>query len=484
MKRGELVFVPSPGIGQLVPAVEVAKLLVQRDHRLSATIFIITLPFDNKITTYTDSLASSSSSIDGRVKFITLPEQKPSLEANFLTSLIEIQKPHVKKVAAQFAHSESGPEEPRLAAFVIGMFCTTMIDVANEFGVPTYVFYTSSAGALGLMLHLQTLRDVHSQDITELKDSDTELMVPSCINPVPAKVLPSVVLNRDWSMVILDQFQRFKETKGILVNTFLELEGHAVKSFANSEIPSVYPVGPILDLKGDAHVGSSDDRQGEDLICWLDDQPPASVVFLCFGSMGSFSEDQVREIACALEQCGYRFVWSLRRPPPKGKMGYPSDYTNPEAALPEGFLERMATVGRVIGWAPQVAVLAHPAVGGFVSHCGWNSILESLWYGVPVATWPLYSEQQFNAFEMVRELGLSVEIRMDYRRDVRAESESMVCADEIERGLKSLMESGNEMEMRKKVKEMKAKCRMVTMEGGSSYFYLGQLISEILDGMQ
>ncbi|KAI3428865.1 Glycosyltransferase [Psidium guajava] len=484
MKRGELVFVPSPGIGQLVPAVEVAKLLVQRDHRLSATIFIITLPFDNKIITYADSLASSSSSIDGRVKFVTLPEQKPASEGNFLTSLIEIQKPHVRKAAARFAHSESGPEEPRLAAFVIGMFCTTMIDVANEFGVPTYVFYTSSAGALGLMLHLQTLRDVHSQDITELKDSDTELTVPSCVNPVPAKVLPSVVLNRDWSPVILDQFQRFKETKGILVNSFLELECHAVNSFANSEIPSVYPVGPILDLRGDAYAGSCDDRQRGDLICWLDDQPPASVVFLCFGSMGSFSKDQVREIACALEQSSYRFLWSLRRPPPKGTMGYPSDYSDPKSALPEGFLERMATVGRVIGWAPQVAVLAHPAVGGFVSHCGWNSVLESLWYGVPVATWPLHSEQQFNAFEMVRELGLSVEIRMDYRRDVRAESESMVCADEIERGLKRLMESGNAMELRKKVEEMKAKCRMATMEGGSSYSSLGLLISEILDNMQ
>ncbi|KAF8007485.1 hypothetical protein BT93_K1490 [Corymbia citriodora subsp. variegata] len=484
MKRGELVFVPSPGIGQLVPAVEVAKLLVQRNHRLSATIFIITLPFDNKITTYADSLAPSSSSIDGRIKFITLPEQKPASEGNFLTSLIEIQKPHVRKAAAQFAHSESGPDGPRLAAFVIGMFCTTMIDVANEFGVPTYVFYTSSAGALGLMLHLQTLRDVHNQDITELKDSDTELTVPSCINPVPAKVLPSVVLNRDWSTAILDQFQRFKETKGILVNTFLELECHAVKSFANSEIPLVYPVGPILDLKGDAHVGSSHEQQREDLIIWLDDQPPASVVFLCFGSMGSFSEDQVREIACALEQCGYRFVWSLRCPPPKGKMGYPSDYANPEAALPDGFLERTATVGRVIGWAPQVAVLAHPAVGGFVSHCGWNSVLESLWYGVPIATWPLYSEQQFNAFEMVRELGLSVEIRMDYRRDVRADCEPVVCADEIERGLKSLMENSSEMEMRKKVKEMKAKSRMVTMEGGSSYSSLGQLTCKILDNMQ
>ena len=77
-------------------------------------------------------------------------------------------------------------------------------------------------------------------------------------------------------------------------------------------------------------------------------------------------------------------------------MGYSTDYANLEEVLPEGFLDRTMSIGKVIGWAQQVAVLTHSAIGGFVSHCGWNSILESIWYGVPVATWPLYAEQQLN----------------------------------------------------------------------------------------
>ena len=80
------------------------------------------------------------------------------------------------------------------------------------------------------------------------------------------------------------------------------------------------------------------------------------------------------------------------------------------------------------GWVSQVSILAHKAIGGFISHCGWNSILESLWHGIPIATWPIYSEQQMNAFEMVKELGLAIEIRLDYR-----EGSDLVLAKEVER---------------------------------------------------
>lgn len=108
-----------------------------------------------------------------------------------------------------------------------------------------------------------------------------------------------------------------------------------------------------------------------------------------------------------------------------------------------------------------------------MSHCGWNSTLESLWYGVPVAAWPVYAEQQLNAFELVRELGLAVEIKMDYRR----EGEVVVRAEEIERGIREVMEV--ESEQRKKVKEMSEKSRRALMDGGSSHSSLGRFIDQI-----
>ncbi|KAI6698810.1 hypothetical protein NL676_018929 [Syzygium grande] len=357
-----------------------------------------------------------------------------------------------------------------------------MIDLADELGVPSYVMFTSSAGFLGMMLHLQSLQDEYHVDITEFKDSAAEMDFPSFTNPLPTKVLPPLVLTKVTVRPFLEHARRMRETKGIIVNTFDELEPHALRSLAGLGAPAVYPIGPILKLKGETNTKAYGGRQGDDIMEWLDEQPPSSVVFLCFGSFGSLGEDQVKEMACALERSGHRFLWSLRQPLPKGKVWFPSDLVDPTEVLPEGFLDRTAAVGKVIGWAPQVAVLAHPAIGGFVSHCGWNSTLESIWFNVPMATLPLHGEQQFNAFELVVELGLAVEIRMDYRRDPRMESDFVVTAEEIEGGIKKLMEEVDG-ERRKKGKEASEKSRKALVEGGSSYLSLGRLIEDILNNM-
>ena len=391
-KKAQLVFVPAPGISHLVSTAEFAKLLINRDHRLSIALMVINSPFDTKTAPYTESLASSSFS--DRIHVINLPEcpnLSQSDRGSLMNTLIETQKPHIKEAVSNLTRSDSAPP---LAAFVVDMFCTAMIDIAKEFGVPSLVFYTSGAALLGLMLHLHTLRERDNYVAYELEGSDTELTIPSFANPVPSRVLPGIALRKQWDSFFLTYASRLKQADGFIVNSFEELESHAVHSFCGGAIP-VYPVGPILNLKG----GDSDtDKQGSEcdseIIKWLDEQPPSSVVFLCFGSMGWFGEDQIKEIARALEDSGARFLWSLRKPPPKGSMGMPSDFPLPELAeaLPEGFLDRTAGIGRVIGWAPQAQVLAHQATGGFVSHCGWNSTLESIYFGVPIATWPLYAE--------------------------------------------------------------------------------------------
>ena len=344
------------------------------------------------------------------------------------------------------------------------MFSTTIIDVAAEVGVPSYIFFPSPASFFSFMLHLPQL---DSQLMTESPDRRDEFEVPGFKNPLPRRVLPNLVLRgKEGYSGLLSHAERYRTTKGVVINTFAELESSMLDSLSIG--PPIYPIGPIID-----HVGLWDPNpaQYEHMIKWLDQQPQSSVVFLCFGSMGSLSGAQIKEIAIGLERAGHRFLWILREPP-KARIEYPTDYRNPEEVLPVGFLERTAHIGLVGGWVPQVKILAHKATGGLVSHCGWNSVLESLWYGVPIATWPICSEQQMNAFEMVKELGLASEIRLDYR-----EGSDLVCAEEVERGIRNLMDGGEEI--RKKVKEMREKSRMTLIENGSSYKNLVSLIDEL-----
>ncbi|KAK1418865.1 hypothetical protein QVD17_28013 [Tagetes erecta] len=469
--NAELIFIPAPGAGHMTSMIEMAKVLVNRDQRLSVIVLVIKPP-------------GAPSSVFGaleRISFIELPQNKPPSTPNpkpktalsLFTEFIPSHSKHVKNVVGDMINQPR--TSSRIAGFVIDSFCACMIDVANELNIPTYVFFTSSAACLGFKFCVQTLADEMNKDILELSYSDTVLSVPTFANPLPTKLFWILVKTQEGVDFVLSSMRKLRGTKAILVNTFSELETYAFESLSADEtIPPVYPVGPVLNLKGKPF--------DDDTLRWLDSQPHSSVVFLCFGSMGSFEEAQVKEIAHALEQSGHRFLWSLRRPPLDHTSRFPTDYEDLSAVLPEGFLERTRGIGKVIGWAPQVAALAHDAVGGFVSHCGWNSVLESLWFGVPLAAWPMYAEQQMIAFDMVVDKGLAVEIKLDYKRnvfDLKASSNTTVnvTAKEIESGIRRVME---DKEVRTKVKEMSAKSRSAVVEGGSSYASIGSLIQDFI----
>ncbi|MBA0827868.1 hypothetical protein Goarm_012612 [Gossypium armourianum] len=385
---------------------------------------------DAELDAYVHSLTAT------RIRFIHLPPletHKDLSPANFITTLVQTHVPLVKQAATNiFQYSTSVLDSHRLAGFVLDMFFPSFIDLGNELGVPSYVFYASDAAFLGFQFYALGLHDEQNVNIFELKDSDTEFTIPSYLNPVSSKVFPTVMLKPE-SLPMMNTLARgLRKARGIMINTFWELESHAISSLSEASAPPVYPVGPILNLKSESEV-----HQSSDIMKWLDEQPPSSVVFLCFGSGGSFKGDQVKEIACALEQSGHRFLWSLRQPPDpsKGPMASPTDYDDASEVLPKGFLDRTHGIGKIIGWAPQLAILGHPAIGGFVSHCGWNLTLESIWFEVPIAAWPIVAEQQLNAFKLERGLGLAVEIKMDYRRDgIGSDEIEIVSAKTIEKG--------------------------------------------------
>ncbi|CAA0395324.1 unnamed protein product [Arabidopsis thaliana] len=473
MKKIELVFIPSPGIGHLRPTVKLAKQLIGSEDHLSITVIII--PSRNDAGDATAYIASLVAESQDRLRYepISVEKQPPTANLEPSQVYIEKQKPQVRDTVSRIINPTR-----KLAGFVVDMFCSSMIDIANEFGVPCYMIYTSNATFLGITLHVQEMYDDKKYDVSDLDESVNELEFPSLTRPYPVKCLPHILSSKDWLPFFAAQARSFRKMKGILVNTVAELEPHALKMFNNVDLPQAYPVGPVLHLDN----GDDDDEKRSEVLRWLDEQPPKSVLFLCFGSMGGFTEEQTREVAVALDRSGHRFLWSLRRASPNIMMERPGDYKNLEEVLPDGFLERNLDRGKVIGWALQVAVLEKPAIGGFVTHCGWNSMLESLWFGVPMVTWPLYAEQKVNAFEMVEELGLAVEIRKCISGDLLLIGEmEIVTAEDIERAIRCVMEQDSDV--RSRVKEMAEKCHVALMDGGSSKTALQKFIQDVIENV-
>lgn len=153
----------------------------------------------------------------------------------------------------------------------------------------------------------------------------------------------------------------------------------------------VFPVGPISDLRSfrnESYVSNTDDSHAE-CMEWLEKQPTKSVLYVCLGSQVVLEKEQIGHLARALDASHQTFLWVLS----KGR----GNFNTLDDVLPEGFLTRTCGRGLVVtGWVGQLQVLAHPSVGGFVSHCGWQSVLESMTCGVPIIGWPHVAEQHFN----------------------------------------------------------------------------------------
>lgn len=265
------------------------------------------------------------------------------------------------------------------------------------------------------------------------------------------------------------------QSSGNIVNTFESFEPRAVKAISdgicvpNSLTPPLYCVGPLI---------VSNDRTPHEHEClrWLDLQPSQSVVFLCFGSMGLFSKEQLMDMAVGLENSGHRFLWVVRNPPMDGdQMKLPSE-PDLDVLLPKGFVDRTKDRGLVLkSWAPQVAILSHDSVGGFVTHCGWNSTLEAVCAGVPMVAWPLYAEQRMNKVFMVEEF--KVALPLDGLEN------KFVSAAELERRVRELMDSENGKAVREQVLTMRDAAKAAIVVGGSSRVALAKLVTVWKDGV-
>ncbi|KAI7753364.1 hypothetical protein M8C21_023949 [Ambrosia artemisiifolia] len=453
-------------MGHLISMVELGKLITK--HHPSYSIIVLTLiPSFNTgtIAAYVRHVSATSPTIT----FHHLPDipldplSFPTIEA-IVFELIRCSNPNVDRALQTISSSSN------ITAFVIDMFCTSAISVADNLNLPVYYFFTSGACFLAQLLYMPTLDKTTTKS---LKDMNTLIHSPG-LPLIPSSDIVVPLLDRtstDYSD-FLEICKQLPKSIGIIINTFDSLEPKAIKAINDGvcvpdrPTPPIYCVGPLVASGGDG---------SHECLSWLDLQPSGSVVYLCFGSGGAFSSEQLKEIAKGLEMSGFRFLWVVRSPPSTKKEDrfLPPPEPDLDVLLPEGFLERTKDRGFVVKkWAPQVDVLRHKSVGGFVTHCGWNSILEAVCAGVPMVAWPLYAEQKFNKVVLRDDMKLA--LAMD-------ESEGgMVTAIEVEKRVRQLMEGDEGKVVREVVTTRKKEAEMALSDGGSSRAALSKLLGKFI----
>jgi UDP:flavonoid glycosyltransferase YjiC (YdhE family) len=250
---------------------------------------------------------------------------------------------------------------------------------------------------------------------------------------------------------------------GILLNTFDELERRALGAI-RARLPNTFTVGPLgPEVAPPSYLPSLTSslwRGDGRCAAWLDGRAEAgSVVYVNFGSITVVTGEQMDEFAWGLAAAGSPFLWVVRPDMVRDGGGW---------ALPEGFEEAVAGRGLTVGWCDQEAVLEHPATGGFLSHCGWNSTLESLRAGVPLLCWPFFSEQVTNCRYACEEWGVGMEMPREAGRG------------EVEAAVRELMGAeGRGAAARRKAAEWKEKARAAVAPGGSSCANLERFVQEI-----
>lgn len=248
------------------------------------------------------------------------------------------------------------------------------------------------------------------------------------------------------------------KASSLILNTFEELESSMIAQL-HSIFPNIYSIGPLhASLDTEPNISTSLHHVDRSFFQWLDAQEPESVIYVSFGSIVQLSRDQFLEFWHGLVNSGKPFLWAVR--PDLVLDG------NGLNEVPEDLVKGTEERGKMVGWAPQVEVLAHQAVGGFLTHSGWNSILECICLGVPMICWPQLADQLANSrfVSEVWKVGLDMKDKCD--------------RSTVERMVRDLMENRRE-EIVKSMEVISRLAKGSTIDGGSSNRNIAKLVDDI-----
>lgn len=474
------LLVPLVAQGHIIPMVDLARLLAGRGARVT----VVTTPVNAARNRATVESARRAG-LHVELAEVAFPGQGLGLPEGVENFDLVVEQEHFLTLFRAIWQMDAPLEEyvrslPRRPDCLIADACNPWTaGVCARHGIPRLVMHCPSAYFL-LATHNLAKHGVYDRAADELEAFE----VPD----FPVRAVGNKATFRgffQWPHV--EQYQREvaeaeATADGLLINTFRDIEAAFVDRYAAAVGRRTWTVGPTcasggLDADAKAGRGNRADVDAGLVVSWLDARPAASVLYVSFGSIAQQSAKQVVEIAGGLEASKRPFVWAIKEAKASAEV---------RAWLAaDGFEERVRDRGLLVrGWAPQVTVLSHPAVGGFLSHCGWNATLEAIAHGVPVLTWPVFADQFCSERLLVDVLDVGVRSGVELpAMNLPEEAEGVqVRSADLEKAVAELMDEGPEGSARRaRAKELAAKAKSTMEEGGSSYAELTDMIHRVAE---
>ncbi|KAJ0806120.1 putative UDP-glucuronosyl/UDP-glucosyltransferase, UDP-glycosyltransferase family [Helianthus annuus] len=465
------LVVPIGSPGHYIPIIDIAKLLAQHGVRVT----IISTPVNSqRYGSVLDQAIQSGLPI----RFIEfpfpyaefgLPEGCESVDDLPNYSLIPALTNAYNSLQQEVEHYiEKLDRTPN--CIVADSFILWPGDTAKKFQIPRVIF--DSMNCFTQMCN----HVLYQSKVYENVGEEDSFVVPGLPDRFELKrsQLPST-LNPNLKYTN-DYYEKLRvsesEAYGVVVNSFEELEQAYVDEFKKLRGGKVWCIGPLSLCHNDesekVQRGNKSSISKHECLEWLDSQETGSVIYVCLGSISRVEPEQLIELALGLESSNKPFIWVIRAGPNTKKVEQWIDE--------QGYAERTKDRALLIhGWAPQLLVLSHPAIGGFLTHSGWNSAFEGVAVGVPLITLPLFQEQFYNEKQIVQVLRIGVSVRD--QKVGEHKSGMAIKSDDVKKAIEMVIEGGEEI--RKRAKELGKMARNAVEEGGSSYRNMTRLIEDI-----
>nr|AAO63438.1 At3g46690 [Arabidopsis thaliana]BAC41861.1 putative glucuronosyl transferase [Arabidopsis thaliana] len=442
VEKRRIVLVPVAAQGHVTPMMQLGKALQSKG-------FLITVA-----QRQFNQIGSSLQHFPG-FDFVTIPESLPQSEskklgpAEYLMNLNKTSEASFKECISQLS-MQQGNDIACIIYDKLMYFCEA---AAKEFKIPSVIFSTSSAT---IQVCYCVLSELSAEKfLIDMKDPEKQDKVLEGLHPLRYKDLPTSGFGPLEPLLEMCREVVNKRTaSAVIINTASCLESLSLSWLQQELGIPVYPLGPL-------HITASSPGPSllqEDMSCieWLNKQKPRSVIYISLGTKAHMETKEMLEMAWGLLNSNQPFLWVIR---PGSVAGF--EWIE---LLPEEVIKMVTERGYIAKWAPQIEVLGHPAVGGFWSHCGWNSTLESIVEGVPMICRPLQGEQKLNAMyiESVWKIGIQLEGEVERKG--------------VERAVKRLIIDEEGAAMRERALDLKEKLNASVRSGGSSYNALDELV--------